>query len=329
MENNLFLGQDLGMGAIKLYGPCGGMQLPSVVAADLGQVVGNMLGFRSRKPPVRIRVEGMSFYVGAEAHDWGRGIENLDYDRLTGVPETRAIFYASLTQYLERNSLTNLPVQMIVGLPLEPLSGPDAQANAEAVRQWMKGEHYWEADGKPFSVTITEVKITSQPSGALFDYLLDEQGAFIPERKLHFTQEMGIISIGFNTLEVLTVKDRAPVQGMTHGTTSGVRRLLELVNGDGMYSLGELDGLLRSGMLDIRTALPVWAREVTGQIEKTWGQRWRRFAGIILVGGGSLLLEETLIGRFNGKVFLPDDPVISIARGLYKLSLMQANRRGI
>ena len=68
----------------------------------------------------------MAFYVGADAHDWGRGIENLDYDRLTGVPETRAIFYASLAQYIERNSLPDRPVQLIVGLPLEPLSGPGA-----------------------------------------------------------------------------------------------------------------------------------------------------------------------------------------------------------
>jgi hypothetical protein len=43
-----------------------------------------------------------------------------------------------------------------------------------------------------------------------------------------------------------------------------VRRLLELVNTEGLYTLGELDGLLRNGQLETRSALPVWGREVSG-----------------------------------------------------------------
>lgn len=81
---------------------------------------------------------------------------------------------------------------------------------------------------------------------------------------------MGIISSGFNTLELLTVNDRTVVQAMTAGRTLGVHRLLELLNGDNLHTLGELDTKLRSSKLEIRQAIPVWAREVTGQIEKTW-----------------------------------------------------------
>lgn len=43
--------------------------------------------------------------------------------------------------------------------------------------------------------------------------------------------------------------------------TTGVRRLLELVNGQQLYSLGELDTLLRANKLDISQALPIWERE--------------------------------------------------------------------
>ena len=35
-----------------------------------------------------------------------------------------------------------------------------------------------------------------------------------------------------------------------------------------MYSLGELEVLLRAGKLDVREALPIWEREVTGFIER-------------------------------------------------------------
>jgi hypothetical protein len=176
-------------------------------------------------------------------------------------------------------------------------------------------------------IEIAEVKITSQPVGALFDHLLDEQGHFIPDRKPAFKKEVGIISVGFNTVELLVVRDKNPVQRFTAGATSGVRRLLEIVNCGGMYSLGEMDSRLRAGHLNLAEALPVWEREVTGVISRTWGMSWKRFAAILLVGGGALLLKKTLPYRFNGKAYIPDEPVLSIARGLYKLGLFQANRK--
>jgi len=119
------------------------------------------------------------------------------------------------------------------------------------------------------------------------------------------------------------VRDRAPVERFTAGQTVGVRRLLELLNPQNAYSLGELDSALRAGRLDIATALPVWAREVNGEIEKRWGAAIKRFARVIVVGGGALLLKEALIRQFSGKAALPDEPVLSISRGLYKLLLLK------
>ena len=99
--------------------------------------------------------------------------------------------------------------------------------------------------------------------------------------------------------------------------------MLELLNPQSAYSLGELDSALRAERLEITSALPIWAREVNGEIEKRWGAAIQRFARVIVVGGGALLLKETLTRRFAGKAILPDDPILSIARGLYKLLLMK------
>jgi hypothetical protein len=44
---------------------------------------------------------------------------------------------------------------------------------------------------------------------------------------------------------------------------------------------------------------------------------------VIIVGGGALLLKDALTRQFNGKTVLSDEPVLSIARGLYKLLLMK------
>ena len=44
---------------------------------------------------------------------------------------------------------------------------------------------------------------------------------------------------------------------------------------------------------------------------------------MIVVGGGALLLKDALTRQFNGKAVLSDEPVLSIARGLYKLLMMK------
>ncbi len=328
METNLTpLGIDAGNGAFKLFGTVGGLEVVSQVATNGTQRVMTTLGLRKQKAPLQITNENGSFYVGAGSHDYGRPVENLDVDRFNGTPEMRALLHGSLTRYQQKYGKFTMPLFAVVGLPHEVLAGGAAEQNVENVKRWIRGMHSWTADGETFCVEIADVKVASQVTGGLFDYLLDDQGAFIPERKGAFSGEVGVISVGFGTVELMVVRDRTPVQRFTSGSASGVRRLLEIVNGQHLYSLGELDMQLRTGQLDIVATLPIWEREVTGVIEKQWGAVWKRFAVVLIMGGGSILLKETLPYRFNGKAYLPDEPVQAIARGLYKLTLLQQSRK--
>lgn len=312
------LGIDAGNGAFKIFGEHGGQETLSQVAWNGNQRVVSTIGLRKQKPPLRIENAHGSFYVGAGAHDYGRPVENLDVERFNGTPEMVSLFHGAMTHTLNRIGELPGSVSVIVGLPQETLTGDIAEQTKENVRRWLRGRHEWRADGQEISIEISDVKVASQVSGGLFDYLLDDNGKFVPERKRAFTAEVGIISIGFGTVELLVVRDRVPVQRFTTGAASGVRRLLEILNGR-LYSLGELDLMLRSGHLDISTALPVWEREVMGVIEKQWGTAWRRFAAVLIVGGGAHLLKD-LPFKFAGKGYVPDDPVQSIARGLWKMS---------
>jgi hypothetical protein len=189
------------------------------------------------------------------------------------------------------------------------------------VKAWLTGLHEFNVDGISHHVEVESVRQTSQPVGALFDYVLDEKLKVIADPR----DEVGVISVGFNTVELLVVKDGGAVERFTRGNTLGVRRLLELINRDGLYSLGELDGTLRGGGLrsELKNALPIWSREVNGEIEKIWGVSHKRFAKVLIVGGGALLLKEMLTLQFGHKAWLPSDPVLSIARGLWKLSTMK------
>ncbi len=322
-SNFTYLGIDAGNGAFKLFGAQGGLELVSQVATNGSQQVLNTMGLRKAKVSLFIQNESGQFYVGPNAHDYGRPVENLDVDRFNGTPEMRALLHGSLTRYQQRHGKFNSPLSVVVGLPNEILAGDQAEKNVESVKSWIRGPHAWTADGQAYNLEIADVRVASQVAGGLFDYLLDSDGNFVPERKGAFSGEVGVITVGFGTVELMVVRNRTPVQRFTTGTASGVRRLLEIVNGQRLYSLGELDSQLRAGQLDIREALPVWEREVTGVIERQWDTAWKRFAAVLIMGGGAILLKNTLPYRFNGKAHIPDEPVQAVARGLYRL-LQQA-----
>ncbi len=329
MDELKVFSDDAGMSSTKFAGPDGRLLFLSQVASDGGHPVARMMGLGATQPPLLVTTNAGSFYVGPGAHDWGRPIESLDYERLTGTPEMIALFYGSFTQYMQRYGQLRTPVSITVGMPLEMVSGDESAvaSNIEAVRRWMKGAHTWTADDVPYQMDVADVKVTSQTAGALFDYLLDDEGKFLPESRVAFKGEVGVASIGFNTVEIQAVRDRKTVQKWTVGVTAGERRLLEMVNAQRLYSLGELDARLRAGDLDLSRMLPVWEREVVGAIEGRWGNQWRRFSVVLMVGGGAVLLRDSLPHRFGGKAFVPSDPVMSIASGLRKLSLLNRPKK--
>ena len=337
----IYLGEDLGMGANKLWGngwvvagekkgttrfvQGGGLQVVSQVSSNGRGHYQGMLGLKSKRRPMEIASDFGSFYVGEGAHEHGRPVENLDFERLTGAPEMRALLYGSLAQYQKLYGKFDRPLSLMVGLPLQMMMGADAKAYQAGVKGWLKGSHQFSADGEAMKLEVGQVRLTSQPVGALFDYVLDEDGRIQADRASAMLDEVGVISVGFNTVELLVVKDQGAVERFTAGNTLGVRRLLDLLNRDGLFSLGELDEKVRAGRMkdELRTALPIWAREVNGEIERRWGQSFKRFVKVIIVGGGALLLKDLLTAQFGVKAHVPNVPVLSIARGLWKLSVMK------
>ena len=332
MGESVVLGMDWGAGNVKVCGQDGaGVVLASQVAvAAEGVSAGEALGLRCAVPPLAVRLNGHRFFVGLGAHDWGRPVENLDDGRfVAGSPELRALTYGAMAYFGLQFVLPTIePVGLWVGLPQSALS----RECAAGVRGWLRGEHAWwcawdggeEAVG---AVTVDEVTVTSQAAAALFDFLLDDEGQFIPERKGLFKQEIGIVSVGMNTVELLVVEGGKPKERFTASLTAGVRRLLELVDPRGLYSRGELDTRLRAGSLDVGEAVPVWAAEVVGLMENRWGRAAGRFAATVVVGGGALLLGPSLVAALAGKAWVADDPVLAVARGLVKMARQKASRR--
>ncbi len=324
----ILIANDPGSSGLRLFGEPGHVNQPAHVAADgSGQLI-KLDGLRRRKPPIRIEADQVPpLYVGDTAAQFGSVIDNLDHDRQTGTPEMKAVLYAALTQYQQTyGHFAGAPLKIGVALPNQFITGDQAEANKALVKAWMTGTHTWLADGQPYSAVIADVRPTSQAASAMFDYLLDDAGQWRTDRKSAFSKEIGVISIGFDTVELMVVNNKSVVPAFTGGDKIGARELLRLVDPRGLYAMSELEPQLRTGALDVSQQLPVWERKIMGFVDAKWRTTWRRFAAIVIVGGGAVLLKDSLPAKFAGKAVVPEQPVLAVARGLYKLMLNQGRK---
>ena len=162
MSNFISVGLDAGMGAIKLWSRGSGLDVLSQVAVSGGGHLEGQIGLKSEKRPLAVKTSDGEFYVGAKAHNYGRPIENLDFDRLFGSPEMRALVYGSWTRFQEAYGMFDGPLSLMVGLPLQTMGERMKEARI-GLRKWLTGAHEWEADGAEFRVNVERVRWTSQP----------------------------------------------------------------------------------------------------------------------------------------------------------------------
>lgn len=313
------LGIDLGFGAIKIYGAAGARQTLSQVAFNGSGPQTRNVGLKANAA-LHIQHNGKGWYVGQGAHYSGSAIEALDYDRITS-PEYQAILLGALARYFPADPRGALRV--IVGVPYE-IKNAQADRSA-ALKRMLKGGHEWTANGKTRGVEIEDVLIATQAAGAFFDFLYDDDGhvSKYAAELIEHNKEVLTINIGFNTVECSGIKGMVELPIYAGGKTIGARRLLSELNAGGLYSLSELDAMVRTGQIETTQALDVWWTQIKGFIEEKWGVKWKRAGTIIAVGGGALLLRQHLNAYFQGKAFIPTDTVNATAHGLYKQACIQ------
>jgi hypothetical protein len=311
-------GLDLGFGNFKLVGTAANIVLPSHVAIQSGAEY-KVAGLDNGNRPICITKDQTKYFAGAGAHGWGTAIENVDSNRLLGSPEASVLMYATFTKYMKKIKATKLEnVAVAVGLPLELSKADEAKTNASKVKGWIRGDHTWIADGIEYSLSIQTVFVTSQAAGIIQDFALDMNGKPIGANKSVIGGEVGLISIGYRTIEIMMLEGMKMNQNLTAGKLGGVREFLELCNTDQLFTLGELDDKLRIGQVGTNEQQLVWERGAIGQIEKVWMKKWQRFEKVIIVGGGAEIASKTISNYFGAKLHKPKEPVLAIARGMFK-----------
>lgn len=320
----LIFGLDAGFGAFKIWGANGGNMVVSHVArADGDSIDFDSVGMSVGKNTASLISNGIGrYWVGLGATDIDEVSGRMDYERLSGSQEVRAMFMATLskTNVTERDE-----VFLIVGVPFGFVSGEDADRRVAEMRSWMIGKHKWQDGRKDRSANVTGIKIVSQAQAAYLDYAMGNDGKQVEEVEL----DVGIVSIGHNTVELMSIDNGAPNRRFTRGDRYGVRRMLTNAAKSigGGISEAEVDAMLRRGDVKsdyedaIKNAKEGWIDDVIGFIDTVWSNDYTRFKKIIVVGGGVQFMPTQLRNKFKTKLVIQPDGVLSVARGLYKRGL--------
>ncbi len=347
---------DAGFGGIKAALVCDGQlrtaHVPAVVGVgeiNLGLLESGITR-QDRKRPYVLTTGGRRYLVGPHVERFATPIERLDFDRLAPSPELQALTYTGLGRLLAASGLSpdGQPVQAelaaVIGLPVQVLQGAEAVRTTQGLSDWLVGEHSFELDDRPFSLRVRGIKAMAQPMGAFFEWGLDPGGQWARSAS-DLKATVGILDLGFNTLDLVVLSGGQIVRRYTDGTTLGLRRgarvLQELfaARTGRRVSLHQADQYLQQagrGGAEVlvggepfnlkplaRQALDVAAGEVRAYLSQVW-EDGSQFDYLLFTGGGVLALGERLRSAFPRAVELAE-PVTANARGLARF----AQRRGL
>ena len=277
--------------------------------------------------PLLIRNGIGDFYVGLGAKDRGQLIENNDLDKLLDSPEARALFYAAMTRAQAVGKF-----DVLTALPLALVMGDAAKSNTERVKEWMAGPHEWEADNRPRVAHVRSVKTLSQAQAILFDYCLSMDGS----EANSIAGEVGVISIGHNTIELLVFDGGRPLEAFASSEQKGVRVVLEMVSEHmSACGVGVVDAWIRErrpeALAQLRAVLPAWHSQIRGLINRRWGPVKDRLRVVVVAGGGALpeFARPVMRGMFANRLAIAHNPTTAVADGLMKLSVRTESARQV
>ena len=326
------VGLDPGYGNIKARGRLGQLNMGSFVATSTGGLGQAALGLRTPRRPLEVSADGVTYLVGDEAGAWGQLVDITEFYRL-GSRHLTAAALAAIAAVAEEGS----PISLAVGLPVALLRGEDADdQEAREVAMTLRGRLLGRRDllirdrreERRVVLEVAALRLFPQPVGAWASLVLDDDG--VARRPEAYRSLVGVVDIGFNTVDLYGVQGGVLQPAMAQGAALGVRRLLEQV----APGLGAYTALyrLRQGQLALDSeAVREWAAEVAGFVRRCWGRLGLQSATTLLVGGGVLLLQEhdclSLLRRsLRGHVVVHHDPVVANADGLYRLAARAAAR---
>ncbi len=302
-----------------------------------GLSLGDVVKRKRDDQPVQVSFSGGTYLVGPNVARYAKPLERFDLRKYTDSLEVRALTYALLAQMVDGGSPD---VALIVALPVEVVMADTFKATARGIEEWLLGEHDFTYDGQTSHVTVHAVKCMAQPVGAFFAWGLDEHGAWTRSEDDLLNANVAILDSGFNTLDLLLVKQGRIEKRFTGGDTLGVRvaaeEIARRVKAQFKFdlSMAEADAYIRQ-YLDrksvpiivagerhdlaplVRQSLSTLSTRTIDFVDEIW--RDAQLSYVLLAGGGAIVLDAPLRRQIQHAELLAD-PVAANAIGLAKLA---------
>ena len=297
----MLLGIDIGFGFSKTVTRFGADAFPSVVGDWTPAEV--QIGGFDRTDGESLGYQGRQYLVGERALKVGRRLfVGLSREWLDTVPY-RILALNAIRRRLPESGLS---VTVVTGLPVG-----DITQHVATVKRRLEGTHRLEilAAGRPWEVTISDVRVLPQPLGTVFSQVMDDHGNLTDARLVE--ARIGVLDIGFRTSDYFTLQgfEVIPAQCLTRNT--GIAELLLDVSREIGSRYGvETDPHALNDVV-LRKKLPVGSRtiDITSIVEPLldrhaeailahgrmlWGDEARGLHVLWMTGGGAQLLDARL-----------------------------------
>ncbi len=300
---------------------------------DIGHLsIGNVGRQRRRRLPDRVIIDGVTYLVGEGTERYAAPMNTLDFLRLRKGPAIKALFYDCVYQALGAGEHD---LSILIGLPIEVLvNDKAADSTVASLRDWMVTKHHYSANDEDVVLTVHGVHAMAQPVGAFFAWGFDDTGRWTRGTE-DLEADVGVLDIGFNTLDLLAIGGGELTKRYTDGDTLGMRRAAEhliktIKEAYGKrLSLHQANALIREsapslstsqGQVDMKhlvdQALNHAASGILSFVQQPdkWGDG-RQFDHLLITGGGAEALRPQLQEAFPHGYILPH-PVTANALGL-------------
>jgi len=273
-------------------------------------------------------VDGQELFVGPLA---ARQSPVRYFSLRENKPDDATTKFVGLTALAMALPADPAPVRLVTALPVNHYFSMRAQAESAFL-----GRHSVTVNDQHKSFTIERCRTTVQGLEALFDQLLDDDGAVVAPWAM---QTVAVVDVGFYTTNLIVVHRLEPIRRLCKSIPVGISAAWKLL-ADWIYreksvelNLYEVDEIAKTNVVQakghewdvseaVTKAIQSVATEINGQIETIWPQR--PFARILGAGGGMLRMGTRIL---PGELKPVQDPQGANVRGGLKLARRETTWR--
>lgn len=324
---------DVGFGNVKGMSSNGKHCLFPAVIGDFSPI-SFTLGAQNQQDPlshIAIGYNYRRYFVGSAALKQAEARNTVDRDR-TISDEGRVLLITALSILSKERSED---IRLVVGLP-----EMHYESMKEEYKEMALGIH--EVDILDFSgevidhrrFNVKDVAVIPQPKGTYFDFFLNADGSFNSDRKKYAVGNIGVIDIGFNTLDLTRIDGLDPVGKRSTSYPLGMFGAFQELSNEIYQMFGveippeELEPFVQRREIfvfgqrrpiheQMKVAFTSHSEKILSRVKSFWPDRWE-LTKVLITGGGSVYLGDYLKGEFKGVAEVTSNPVFANVSGYLK-----------